>query len=235
VAAAQQAIAQYDAGLILLDDAFQHRRLHRDLDVVLVDACEPDGYGHVFPRGTLREPLAGLRRADVVILSRTEMVDDAQRRVIWDRLTPLLADEAIRLEVAHQPTAWRARNGPSQPLDMFRGKQVVAFCGIGNPAGFRHSLQACQCEIRGFREFPDHHPYSADDLRQLDSWVLGSATDVSVRPEAVVCTLKDLVKLDRSAIGGLPLVALEIGMRPRESHAANWNEFERLLKQFVSG
>ena len=70
VAAAQKGIAELGSQAILLDDGFQHRRLARDLDIVLLDAVEPFGFGHVFPRGTLREPISGLRRADLVALSR---------------------------------------------------------------------------------------------------------------------------------------------------------------------
>ena len=63
VAAARQAIAEFQAEVLVLDDAFQHRHIHRDLDLVLIDALEPFGFGHVLPRGLLREPLAGLARA----------------------------------------------------------------------------------------------------------------------------------------------------------------------------
>ena len=66
----------------ILDDAFQNRRIARDLDIVLLDALEPFGYEHVFPRGTLREPLGGLERADVVALSRAELLDSSQREEI---------------------------------------------------------------------------------------------------------------------------------------------------------
>ncbi len=82
VRGARRAIAEFGAELILLDDAFQHRRLARDLDIVLVDALAPDGFGHVFPRGMLREPLSGWARADVIILTRSELVDEPRRAAI---------------------------------------------------------------------------------------------------------------------------------------------------------
>ena len=80
VAAARQAIRQFQCRAIILDDAFQHRRIGRDLDIVLLDAFEPLGFGHVFPRGTLREPLEGLRRADLVALSRADVLEPERRR-----------------------------------------------------------------------------------------------------------------------------------------------------------
>ena len=79
VAAARRAIDEFHCRLILLDDGFQHRRIARDLDIVLLDALEPLGFGHVFPRGTLREPLEGLARADVVVLSRADLVAPDRR------------------------------------------------------------------------------------------------------------------------------------------------------------
>ncbi|HWC89722.1 MAG TPA: tetraacyldisaccharide 4'-kinase, partial [Pirellulales bacterium] len=84
--AAHLAVEEFDCQAIVLDDGFQHRRLARDLDIVLLDACEPFGFGHVFPRGTLREPVCGLRRAHVVVLSRADMADAAQRAAIRQRV-----------------------------------------------------------------------------------------------------------------------------------------------------
>ena len=83
VAAAREAVATLGCQAILLDDGFQHRRIARDLDIVLLDALAPFGFGHVFPRGTLREPLAGLRRADAVVLSRADLLDSSEREEIW--------------------------------------------------------------------------------------------------------------------------------------------------------
>ena len=94
VAAARTAIAEAGCQLILLDDAFQHRRIHRDLDIVLVDALEPFGYGHLFPRGMLREPMSSLRRADVIGLSRANLIDANERKRIQS------------LVRGHAPTAW---------------------------------------------------------------------------------------------------------------------------------
>jgi len=102
VAASRIAIEEHDAQVILLDDGFQHRRLRRDLDLVLLDALEPLGYGHVFPRGMLREPKSGLRRAHVVCLTRADLVTHNERLDLREevgRLAPL----ADWLEAAHSP------------------------------------------------------------------------------------------------------------------------------------
>ncbi|HEY4234670.1 MAG TPA: tetraacyldisaccharide 4'-kinase, partial [Lacipirellulaceae bacterium] len=102
VAGARRAIDEFGSQLILLDDGFQHRRLARDLDIVLLDATEPFGFGHVFPRGTLREPIEGLRRAGVVCLSRSDLLDESGRRTI-QRQVANLAPHAVWCEAAHAP------------------------------------------------------------------------------------------------------------------------------------
>jgi tetraacyldisaccharide 4'-kinase len=188
VAAARQAIAELGCRVIVLDDAFQHRRIGRDLDIVLLDALEPFGYGHIFPRGTLREPLAGLRRAHVVALSRADMLEPSEREAVR-RHAQQLAPQADWIEIAHTARGLVAADGREEPLDALRDKPVAAFCGLGNPAGFRHTLSACGYRVVGFREFPDHYRYTLADLESLADWSarLGAA--------ALLCTQKDLVKL----------------------------------------
>jgi len=213
VAAARTAIGESACQLILLDDAFQHRRLARDLDIVMLDALEPFGFGHVFPRGTLREPLAGLGRAHVVALSRADMLDPPQREEIW-RTVRRHAPHTAHLEVAHAAQALISSGGREQPLGSLAGGtggspvacRVAAFCGIGNPAGFRHTLQTCGYQVVDFREFPDHHPYNRADIESLACWADG--LDVA----AVLCTHKDLVKLAIDQLGRRPLRAVRIGL-----------------------
>jgi tetraacyldisaccharide 4'-kinase len=206
VAGAEEAIKKHSAQLILLDDGFQHRRLHRDLDLVMVDSLEPYGFDHIFPRGTLREPLAGLRRAGLVALSRANLIDAAQRKAIRARLQ-LLAPQAGWIEVAHQPQALISASGKRAELDTMAGKKIAAFCGIGNPAGFRATLDALGYEGCAFREFPDHHAYTPGDIASLANWADEHNAD------ALVCTHKDLVKISAVGFGSLPLWAVEIGIQ----------------------
>jgi tetraacyldisaccharide 4'-kinase len=204
VAAARIAVEELDMQMILLDDGFQHRRLHRDLDIVLLDATEPFGFDHVFPRGTLREPLAGLARAQVVVLSRADMLDSSEREAVRSRVARL-APEAAWCEVEHRVAALTNSLGQRVGVDLLAGKKVAAFCGIGNPAGFRHTLGTLNCEVVAWREFPDHHNYTRDDVAALSEW--------SQHSDMLVCTRKDLVKLGVPTLGGIPLwaVGIEIG------------------------
>jgi tetraacyldisaccharide 4'-kinase len=218
VAAARQALQSNPRQVLILDDAFQHRRIARDLDIVLLDALAPFGYEHLLPRGLLREPAESLARAHVVALSRANAIDAAARAAIHDRVRKV-APRAIWLELEHRPTALVNATGIKQPLESYRGKQVAAFCGIGNPDGFRHTLASCGFNVARFREFPDHCPYSAAELGRLESW----AGEGNV--EAAICTRKDLVKIPRAALGGRPLWALDIQMHVAFGEA----ELTRLL------
>jgi tetraacyldisaccharide 4'-kinase len=218
VAAARQAIDRFGVQAILLDDAFQHRRLARDLDIVLLDALEPFGFGHVFPRGTLREPVTGLRRAQVVVLSRADILNPSDRDAIR-REVERYAPAAAWAEVVHAPRKLLAASGQEQPLATLRGQRVAAFGGLGNPAGFRHTLQACGYQVVDFREFPDHHCYGLADLESLTTW----AARLGV--VAIVCTHKDLVKLAIDHLGSCPLWAVSIGL----DFLAGQNELEQRL------
>jgi tetraacyldisaccharide 4'-kinase len=203
VAAATAAIQEFQPHLLLLDDGFQHRRLARDLDIVLLDALEPFGFEHVFPRGTLREPLAGLGRAHVVCLSRADAISAREREAIRARASQI-APQAAWCEIAHVASRLVNSRGETQPLETLRGRRVAAFCGIGNPAGFRHTLAAIGPEFVAWHEFPDHHAYTTQDLDALGALAANS------NAELIVCTQKDLVKLRKPQLGNVPLWAVGI-------------------------
>ncbi len=222
VAAARLAVEEQDCQLILLDDAFQHRRIGRDLDIVLLDALEPLGFSHVFPRGTLREPLAGLRRADVVALSRADMLPHVGREDVR-RAVNLHAPEAVYLEVIHAARTLVSAAGDQRPLDSLADQSVAAFCGIGNPAGFRHTLDTCGYRVADFREFPDHYAYTQGDVESLSAW----ADRLEVT--AILCTQKDLVKLAVDRLGRRPLWAVGIGLQIRSGREALEAKLRTLL------
>ncbi|MEJ5341092.1 MAG: tetraacyldisaccharide 4'-kinase [Thermogutta sp.] len=205
VAAARTAITELETELILLDDAFQHRRIARDLDIVLLDALQPFGFGHVVPRGLLREPLRGIRRAQIVILSRADLVSQDLREEIRQRVAKL-HPSAIWAEIRQQPTAWVNAAGDAQTLESFHPDKVLAFCGIGNPEAFRRTLERLQFTLDpgAVRVFPDHHPYTREDVGDLTRWA------EQMQAKAVVCTEKDLVKIGLTHLGKIPLWALRI-------------------------
>lgn len=205
VSIAQAAIEELESQVLVLDDGFQHRRLVRDLDIVLLDATQPFGFDHVFPRGTLREPARNLRRAGVVCLSRANLATTEEREAIRQRAQKL-APDAVWCEVAHTPATLLNSSGIQQPLESLRGAKVFAFCGIGNPQAFRRTLEAAGADLVGWRELADHHDYTADDVQALATAAQDSGAEMAV------CTQKDMVKLRVPVLKKVPLwsVVVEI-------------------------
>lgn len=205
VAGAGQAVIESGCHALVLDDGFQHRRLYRDLDVVLIDAVNPWGYGHLLPRGLLREPRSALGRADVVIMTRADLVDDSTRQRLQDdirRWTP-----APICVSRFKPTGWISDSGERASLDSLSGQRLAVFCGIGNPEGFLRTLAACGTAPPGEQwqqVFPDHHHYTTTDVSRLYDWsdALGA--------ECLVTTRKDLVKVAQLTGGRRPIRALDI-------------------------
>ncbi len=204
VAAARIAHEELDSQLIVLDDGFQHRRLARDLDIVLVDATNPWGFGHLLPRGLLREPVSALRRAELVVITRVDQTSRENVNAIRREIARTGSQREIA-EVCFPPLRLIAASGCTHPLEVLSGASVAAFCGIGNPLAFRASLEGQGGLIRSFRTFPDHHRYTRSDIEDLERQCRELSIDV------VVCTQKDLVKIGSESLGGRPLWAVEIG------------------------
>jgi tetraacyldisaccharide 4'-kinase len=195
------------ADAVLLDDGYQHRRLARDLDILLLDAARPFGNRRLLPRGPLREPLSEARRADLVLITRSgadESFPAIEREVRrYNGTAPLL-------RVGHRPTGFV--NGDGDPADT--PSRAVAFCGIGDPGRFRIDLEALGVELDGFRAYADHHPYTAAEIGELVR--LAAEADAPL-----VTTEKDLSRLGRGAGPEvLPsLRALRIEAEPHEPEA----------------
>jgi tetraacyldisaccharide 4'-kinase len=205
-AAAARAVAR-GADVVVLDDGFQHRRLARDLDIVAIDATDPFGCDRLFPRGLLREPVAGLARAGGVVLTRADAVDEDRRRQIRATVERACgAPPTAWAEAVHRPARLRRFSGPTLPLADLRGQRVFAAAGIGNPAAFRRTLGTLGPSIAGCRWFADHHAYADQDLEEVAAAGRDAGCDL------IVTTLKDLVKLRSDELAGLPVVALEIAL-----------------------
>jgi tetraacyldisaccharide 4'-kinase len=227
VALAATAVDELEAELLILDDGFQHRRLGRDLDVVLLDATNPWGHGRHFPRGLLRESPHELRRAAVVMLTRCDQMSDEDVRAIEAKARKL-APEAPVVASEHASVEWMQYDAPTRPIEALRGRPIVALCGLGNPDAFRRTLRDVGCEPSDFRAFPDHHAYTRADVESLRDWARRQPPDA-----VLVTTQKDLVKLRTARIGERDLFALRIGLRVREN--ADSNRFHELLAKVARG
>jgi tetraacyldisaccharide 4'-kinase len=194
--------------VLVLDDGFQHRRLARDLDIVLVDATQPWGYGHLFPRGLLRESREGLRRAGVVLLTRCDQVPEAERCRLRAEVAALAPGVPL-VESVHRPLELARAGGQQKaPLSRALGRRVAAFCGIGNPDAFRNMLHRLGLRVTSFWPFRDHHAYTEKDIADLHHWAQQHSPD-----GLVLTTQKDLVKLRLDRLGGHELWAVRIGLQ----------------------
>ena len=174
--------------LILVDDGMQHRRLHRDLNICVVDARAPFGNGEVTPGGVLREPASGLARADVVVVTHHDVVDPAVLETMELRL------RAFRLDVKlvwglHTPIGVRSVGSTElAPVATLRGQDVFLFCAIAWPEGFEHTVQQIGANVTGIHAFLDHHGFNAADLARVRS---------QARTARLICTEKDAGKVAR--------------------------------------
>jgi len=218
------ATLELDTELIILDDGFQHRRLARDLDLVMLDALEPFGLGKLFPRGLLREPIRSLRRASAVVLSRADLLDPSQREPIR-RTVERTAPSLPFIETRHAPLDLIDGEGHVYPLEELAGKEIAAFCGIGNPEGFRRTLAPLCRHVSDLKVFPDHHIYDAGDVRSLTDWATRLGANLALT------TQKDLVKLRTATLGPVPLRALRIGLEIMEG----LETLERILEPLIAG
>lgn len=204
VAGARQAYAESGCRVLLLDDGFQHRRLARNLDIVLVDALNPWGFGALLPRGLLREPPHALRRADLVVLTRVDQCAPGERLRLRRRLGEWIPEDQM-VEVVFRPQRLMNTKGETADLTELRGERVVAFCGIGHPEAYEQTLISVGMSFVAFRPFPDHHHYTTADLQELARL---AAQESAV---ALVATQKDLVKIPHAELAGCPIWAIEIG------------------------
>jgi tetraacyldisaccharide 4'-kinase len=207
VALARTAIEELEAEVLILDDGFQHRRLGRDLDLVLIDATDPWGGGSLLPRGLLREPAWGLRRAAQVLLTRCDLVP-AERIEALERQVRRLAPGISVGRTVHAPLGLIAADESTGPTTDLVGKPILGVCGIGNPDGFYATLRHLGADVRDLATFPDHHAYSRQDVDTLIE-----RAGLLPREGWVVTTQKDLVKLRTMELAGRPTWAVRIGLQ----------------------
>lgn len=181
--------------VLLLDDGFQHRRLARDCDIVLIDATRPWGGGHLLPLGLLREPPRALRRAHAVIITRCDQVTSTQVTAITERVGRWC--ETV-CRARHLATGLQGMDGQQRhPVDHLQGPPLVLVSGIGNPASFATSVRALGGNVHREHRFPDHHHYTPAEIAAIaDSCPPGAL---------VITTAKDAVKLRPLHRTGQPL------------------------------
>ena len=188
--------------LFILDDGFQHWGLARDKDVVLVDSTDPLQEQSLPPAGRLREPLSELRRADIILITRSDECEPESLKKTQKELR-IYNEKAPVFFARHRPLGFRQNNGELLPVSWAQRKKIFAFCGIGNPRSFTNILQSLQAHVVGVKKFRDHHRFSKSDIRNITAEAKKSGADW------IVTTEKDIMKLSEPDVPD-KLLALSI-------------------------
>ena len=195
-AGAEKAVTRHGANVLVLDDGFQHRRLKRDLNILTLDATCPFGFGHLLPGGLLRESLSGVRRANLIVITRYDQVEPTAMQQLEERLAKLAPGVPV-VKATHRHTHAVTFGSKTISLESLRGKRAFVFCGIGNPEAFFGHVSQNDVLVVGTRVFNDHHPYAIEDIKAI----LKEAHDCDA--EVILCTQKDWIKtalLDRKSV-----------------------------------
>lgn len=198
----KHAIEKFKSQVIILDDGFQHLAVKRNVNLLLLDARAPFGNNYLFPRGTLREPLSEVKRADAIILTKVDQCDNIiklkEKLALWTGDRPIFA-------MQYAVDGIRAPNEDEVLTEtILCKKKIFAFTGIGNPESFRKTLEDLECQISGFISYPDHYWFKPEDVQRLmhEAEKHGAQT--------LVTTEKDAVRFEGMFPGGIPLWAVSI-------------------------
>jgi tetraacyldisaccharide 4'-kinase len=220
--AARLAVERFGTTAIVLDDAFQHRTLAKNVEVVMTRARKPWGNGQLLPHGPLREPLSALSRADLIVASGAERLEDAEEITAAARRyapgVPVATARYVPVE------CWEARSLQPRPPEDLAGLRLVAFAGLASPDGFARTLEALGVDVAHFATFVDHHWYSAAELAALD------ARAAALGAEGLVTTEKDWVRIRDVARPRRPIHVVSVRLELLTG-AAEWQRvFERACR-----
>ena len=223
------AVNHFNAEVIVLDDAFQHRALTRDVDLVLLDAKDPFVNGKLLPRGRLREPINVLSRSHAIVLTRRENQTKEHSKTVL-RVQEVLREQPIFYS-NHIPyiskilsTKGNAEPSSDLSLDCLKNKQIVAFSGIAENENFVNTIKAFYPKPPRFFGFPDHHTYSDNDLQGIFRAAKQTNADY------IITTEKDFYKLPSNISWPRTLVVIGIHL----SMGQDTNRFEQFLINRIS-
>ena len=194
------ACEQFSPEAVILDDGFQHQRVKRDVDIVLIDLHHGFGNGYLLPRGILREPVSSLSRANLFLLTKQmgSGTDDQLKQQIR-RCNP----DAPIFHTHYAVRSVRNLNEQKEvPLDQLQGKKILALSGIGNPHYFSFLLQQSGMLVTEEWTLPDHHDYTEKDTSRARGYL--------TRVDYIITTAKDSCKMDRELFHDLPILTLEV-------------------------
>jgi tetraacyldisaccharide 4'-kinase len=212
---------RFQPEVIVLDDGMQFWQLHRDLDIVLLNACEPFDNGWTFPRGLLREPPSHLRRAGIVVLTNAQRAGNAQISAVTRQVAKLAPGVPI-FTADLAPTGLHDLPGKMNcPVSWLQDRKIAALSALGNPAAFETMLETLGAILVGKFRFRDHKRISEDELARV------CREGQTAGAEVIITTEKDAVKLNPEA-ATMRLLALQVEMHIA-GEAGLWNVIESVL------
>ncbi|MBU4344891.1 MAG: tetraacyldisaccharide 4'-kinase [Desulfobacteraceae bacterium] len=229
------AIKEFDPDVIVLDDAFQHLNLKRDIDIVLLDCEHPFGNAHLLPRGILREPISALKRSDAFVLTRFDSVSDYIRQAAVDKIESLAPGRPV-FKPFHVPNLYKPANDkksmPGIKLQNFApgllyGRRVVAFSGLAGNSDFRRTVESLKCDLIDFFEFPDHHKYTEMDLQAIIQ------SSINAQAEFILTTEKDYVRISGETLWPVEIVVVGIELSLGDDESAFIDFIKTRLKEIV--
>jgi len=214
----QLAIERFTPDVLLLDDAYQHIAIQRDLNILVIDATNPFGNRHVLPGGILRESLKNLVRADAFLLTRVNQADSLAT------LTTELEQfgKPVFQAVHHPAYLMELNSGRKIELDKPVSKKCMIFSGIGSPAAFRKTIQELNYTLVGEKIFPDHHPYLSQDMQKLNKQAAEKGADY------LITTEKDAVRLPKDYREGIWVLGIHLQI------IGNQADWEKLIGKVLS-
>jgi tetraacyldisaccharide 4'-kinase len=214
------AIREFKPDVLVLDDGFQHLKLQRDLDLVLLDYRNPFGNGHLLPGGILREPVSSLLWADAIILTKSEGARDKKTLSSIEKIS--FEGKSPVYQAIYDPFVYKVITGKKNKFginmqrasgnhsESIKGQPVFAFSGLADNHQFRRTVEGLKCKISGFMEFPDHYWYTEQDLKNILAAAQKSGSD------CLVTTEKDYVRFMKNIEWSAELfvIGIEIDFGP---------------------
>jgi tetraacyldisaccharide 4'-kinase len=210
-AAGSMAVKQFDPDVIILDDAFQHLKIQRDINLVLLDNNLPFGNRRMLPRGILREPVSALKRGDALLLTRAdyeinglpEDLNEIARGIPVFRSSHMPYLNTV-VKCGTSEAALKTQLKDYQGLNILKHKELFLFSGIARNRDFYNSVNSIEKNIKGFLEFPDHYIYTNNDIKRIIQSAIESGAD------CIVTTEKDYARMDREITWPLDLIVIGV-------------------------
>ncbi|KPL05331.1 MAG: hypothetical protein AMJ73_01350 [candidate division Zixibacteria bacterium SM1_73] len=223
-----EAEKKYQTQVLILDDGFQHWKLCRDLDIVVIDSMNPFGNLKLFPAGILREPLSSLKRADIFVLNKADQISDEQNviRILrkYNQDAPII-QSVYKINSIERllDRSSREKNLPVQVEERhLEGRKALAFSGVGNPLSFEKSLDLLKVEVLNHRRFPDHFFYQKKDILNLEKEAQNLEADFMITTE------KDSVRIPMMSQLKIPIYIFKIDMVITKGEETFWGKIEGL-------